>query len=112
MMKKFTFKQDLASSDVSASFNVHTSAFGDGYDQHSSVGINNRKLSVSYQRTAKFTDIEKIKQFFDEHKGAKPFLYSTKFDGEIRVIAGDYQIQNLGHGLFRINCTFTQVFHR
>lgn len=111
MMQKFIFKQDLASSDVSSSFNVYSSSFGDGYEQHSSVGINNRKLSINYQRTAKFSEIKQIKQFFDIHKGAKPFLYQTLFDGEICVIAGDYQINNLGGGVFRISCVFKQVFY-
>lgn len=110
-MKKFTFKQDLANSDTSTTFNTLNTGFGDGYTQNISVGVNNRKITINYQRTAKKAEIAQIKAFFDEHKGAKPFLYTTLFDGEITVIAGEYQITNLGGGLVRITTTFTQVFY-
>lgn len=110
-MRKFTFKQDLANSDTLTHFNTQSTAFGDGYEQHISIGMRNRKNTINYQRTAKREEIVQIKSFFDEHKGAKAFLYSTLLDGEIQVITGEYQISNLGGGIFQITTTFTQVFY-
>ena len=92
-------------------FNVLSSQFGDGYEQNISVGINSRKGSWPFNLKAKKSVIVEIKTFLDEHKGSDSFLWESPLDGQIRVKAGEYQIENRGSDLYRISTTFTQVFY-
>lgn len=107
---KFTWPQDLEGNSQTNKFNVLTTAFGDGYEQSTSVGINNRAGEWSYQRTAEEAEILEIKAFFDLHKGAKSFLWDSPLDGEVKVKTGEYQPVCLGAGYWRISTTFKQVF--
>lgn len=68
--RKFTWCQDLEGNSGSQSFNTLSSKFGDGYEQNTSIGINNRTGTWQYSRTAKKAEIMQIKAFFDQHKGA------------------------------------------
>ena len=108
---KFAWCQDLESNSQSSSFNVLSSKFGDGYEQNISVGINNRKGQWAYTRTAQKAEIQEIKAFFDSHKGADSFLWDSPLDGELRVKAGEYQLNKVGGLIWRISTTFTQVFY-
>lgn len=110
-MKTFEFEQDLSGNSQSTKFNVLTSNFGDGYEQNISVGINNRKSEFNYQRTANKALILQIKAFFDEHQGAKAFLWQSPHDGTISVKAGEYKLNCLGGDVWQISTTFTQVFY-
>lgn len=107
---KFTWCQDLEGNSQTNKFNVLTTNFGDGYEQSISVGINNRSGEWTYQRTAFKAEILEIKNFFDQHKGAKSFLWDSPLDGEVQVKAGEYQPVHLGAGIWRISTTFKQTF--
>ncbi len=50
--RKFTWCQDLEGNSGSQSFNTLSSKFGDGYEQNTSIGINNRSGTWQYTRTA------------------------------------------------------------
>ena len=106
----FAWDENLDGNSGSHTFNVLTSSFGDGYEQTISVGINNRKGTWPFTKTAKKVVILAIKQFFDDHKGADSFLWNSPLDGQIRVKSGEYQIVDRGSGLYRISTTFTQTF--
>ncbi|HDU8205328.1 phage tail protein [Acinetobacter baumannii] len=108
---KFTFECDLEGNNQTQCFNTLSTKFGDGYEQNTSIGINNRSGEWTYQRTAKKAEILEIKAFFDKHKGANSFLWDSPLDGEVRVKAGDYQPVCLGGDTWRITTTFTQVFY-
>ncbi|MFW1892173.1 MULTISPECIES: phage tail protein [Acinetobacter] len=107
---KFTFECDLESNNQTQRFNTLSTKFGDGYEQTTSVGINNKSGEWTYQRTAYKAEIFQIKAFFDAHKGANSFLWDSPLDGQVRVKAGDYQHSCLGGDVWRISTTFTQVF--
>ncbi len=110
--QKFDWPSDLDGNSNTQNFNVLTSKFGDGYEQNISVGINNRKGQWAYQRTAHKAEIQAIKAFFDEHKGADSFLWDSPLDGEIRVKTDlTYTPVSLGGQIWRISTTFTQVFY-
>lgn len=110
-MKTFEFEQDLNGNRQKTKFNVINSNFGDGYEQNTSIGINNRKHEFSYQRTANKALILQIKAFFDEHSGAKAFSWQSPLDGKIKVKASDYELNCLGGDIWQISTTFTQVFY-
>lgn len=107
----FTWLENLEGNLGTHNFKVMNSSFGDGYEQNVSVGINNRKGSWPFTKTAVESDIREIKKFLDDHKGADSFLWDSPQDGQIRVKAGDYQLENRGSGTWRISTTFTQVFY-
>ena len=110
--QKFDWPSDLDGNSNTQNFNVLTSKFGDGYEQNISVGINNRKGQWAYQRTAYKAEIQAIKAFFDEHKGADSFLWDSPLDGEVRVKTdSSYTPVSLGGQIWRISTTFTQVFY-
>lgn len=109
--EKFTFLNDLDGNSNTQNFNVLSTKFGDGYEQHISVGINNRKGQWNYQRTGYSAEIKQIRSFFDRHKGADSFLWDVPLDGEVRVKADvQYQLTKIGGDVWRISTTFTQQF--
>lgn len=107
----FAWDANLEANSGSHRFNVLSSSFGDGYEQNISVGINNRKGSWPFTKTAQESVILEIKNFLDDHKAADSFLWNSPLDGQIRVKSGEYQIEYRGSGLYRISTTFTQVFY-
>ena len=107
----FNYESDLEGNSATNQFSVLTSKFGDGYEQHTSVGINNKKGQWAYQRTAYLAEIEAIETFFDDHQGADSFLWNHPTDGEVRVKTDvQYQKVNLGGDVWRISTTFYQQF--
>ncbi|MDA3587852.1 phage tail protein [Acinetobacter baumannii] len=109
---KFTFKCDLDGNTNTQRFNTLSSKFGDGYEQNTSIGINNRSGEWTYQRTAYKAEIMQIKAFFDQHKGADSFLWDSPLDGEVRVkTSPEYQPRQIGGDVWQISTTFTQVFY-
>lgn len=109
--QKFTWRQDLESNSQQTTFKTLSSKFGDGYEQHVSVGINNKSSTWQFTKTGKKALILEIKAFFDAHKGADSFLWDSPLDGEVRVKAGEYTPICLGGQIWRISTTFTQVFY-
>lgn len=106
----FDHSPDLSSFSATSSFKTLNSKFGDGYEQNTSVGINNRITQWQFTKTGKTQLINDIKAFFDLHKGAESFYWQSP-EGLVRVKTGDYQLQRLGAGLARISTTFSQVFY-
>lgn len=108
----FNYESDLEGNSATNQFSVLTSKFGDGYEQNTSVGINNKKGQWAYSRTAYLDEITAIKQFFDDHKGADSFLWDHPTDGEVRVKTdAQYQKVCLGGDVWRISTTFHQSFN-
>lgn len=109
--RQFTFKSDLDGNSNTQTFNVLSNVFGDGYEQHASIGLNNKKGQWSYQRTALKDEILAIKAFFDDHKGADTFLWESPLDGIVRVKTDtSYTPTCLGGNIWRISTTFKQQF--
>lgn len=109
-MQTFEFKNDLEGNRSSYKFNRRVVKFGDGYEQRVSHGINSKSGEWNYQRTAKFEEVERIADFFDQHYCVVPFSYRNPEGKNVKAIAEDYQITHLGGGISRISTTFKQVF--
>ncbi|WP_180644718.1 phage tail protein [Acinetobacter bereziniae] len=102
---------DFEGNSATTKFKVLSNQFGDGYEQHVSVGINNKKGEWAYQRTSNAAEILEIKQFFDDHKGADSFLWQHPKHGLVRVKTDvQYQEVKLGGDIWRISTTFYQQF--
>lgn len=108
--RKLTICPDLEGNSQNTKFTVLTSKFGDGYEQNTSVGINNKSSTWQFTKTGKKALILEIKAFFDDHKGADSFLWDSPLDGEVRVKTGDYNPVCLGGDVWSISTTFTQDF--
>lgn len=107
----FEYHADLEGNSATNQFNVMSSKFGDGYEQHASVGINNKKEQWAFQYTGYAADVLKIKQFFDDHKGADSFLWNHPKHGLVRVKTdAQYQETCLGGDVWRISTIFFQQF--
>lgn len=78
-LKTFTWCVDAGASRTTE-LKTNTVSFGDGYEQVSSFGINNTRVSWSVTKTGYKAEIDAIYDFLIEHKGVTPF-YAT--------IAGD-----------------------
>lgn len=110
--EKFIWENSVDGNSATQDFNILSSKFGDGYEQHISVGINNRKGQWAYSRTAYSSEIKQIKDFLDKHKGADSFLWNAPLDGEVRVKSDvNYKLTNIGGDVWQISTTFTQVFY-
>ncbi len=109
--RKFEHCSDLEGNSQTSNFNVLSSVFGDGYEQHASVGINNKKGQWTFTKTGYKAQILQIRNFFDDHKGADSFLWDSPLDGEVRVKTDlNYQPVCLGGDVWRISTTFYQQF--
>lgn len=110
--RKFTHCTLLEGNSTTNTFNVLSSKFGDGYEQHVSIGINNKKGQWNFSKKGSEAEILEIEAFFDDHKGADSFLWDHPKDGEIRVKTDtQYQAVCLGGDLWQISTTFYQVFY-
>ncbi|ENU92105.1 MULTISPECIES: phage tail protein [Acinetobacter] len=108
----FTWECDLEGNSQTQHFKTLNTSFGDGYEQSTSVGINNIKGEWKYQRTAYKSEILAIKAFFDKHKGSESFLWNSPLDGQVRVKTdATYSPVQLGGDVWRISTTFKQVYH-
>ena len=109
--RKFPYKTLLEGNSETQTFNVLSSKFGDGYEQHVSVGINNKKGQWTFSKTGTKAEILEIEAFFDDHKGADFFLWDHPLDGEVRVKTDtQYQATCLGGDIWQISTTFYQQF--
>lgn len=107
----FSWHENLDGNSGTHRFSTLSSAFGDGYEQTVSVGINNKKGTWPFTKTAHEDVILEIKNFLDDHKGADSFVWQAPFGEQVRVRSSEYQIEYRGAGLYRISTTFTQVFY-
>ena len=107
----FSWCVDLDSYSDSQKFTTISTKYGDGYEQNTSVGINNRAGEWSVSKTAVSAEIQQIKLFLDTHKGADSFLWDVPLGSQVRVKASEYSLSKLGGDVWKITTTFTQVFY-
>lgn len=75
-LKTFNWRMD-AGATLDTQYRVNRTQFGDGYAQHSSFGINNKRKTWSGTKTGDFnTVIAPILDFLDSHAGVIPFLWT------------------------------------
>ena len=109
VLKTFTWCVDAgATQDTELKTNV--TQFGDGYEQVSSIGINNARTSWQFSRTGYASEVNPIYAFLKEHKGVTPFIMTI--DGETKTYRTDGNISrnHLGADAWQVSFNVKQVF--
>lgn len=109
----FDYPTDLNGNNQATEFKVLSSQFGDGYEQHVSVGINNKRRTWAYQHTSYKPEIDEIEAFFLRHKGADSFNWLCPYDGSVVRVKTDlnYQKAQIGGNVWGISTIFKEVFY-
>lgn len=106
-----TFKWRVESNvDASIDYRVIEVQFGDGYAQISSDGINTKNEQYTIRVHALRNEANNIMAFFDRHKGAKSFFWTTPLGSLGLFTCKDPKPQDQGGGLYSITGTFVKVF--
>ncbi|MDD1966194.1 phage tail protein [Pseudomonas putida] len=92
-------------------YRVRKSQFGDGYQQITADGPNNKEGSYPITYTGHRTKVLEIMAFFDRHAGAKAFLWTTPL-GELGLYTCEKPVPvPIGGGQFKLTANFNQAFH-
>lgn len=106
-----TFKWRVESNvDSKIDYRVTEVQFGDGYAQISSDGINTKNEQYVIRVHALRKEAKLIMDFFDRHKGAKSFFWTTPLGSLGLFTCKDPTPRDQGGGLYSITGTFVKVF--
>lgn len=109
MLKTFTWCINAgATEDTELKTNV--TQFGDGYEQVSSIGINNARTAWQVAKTARLTEINAIYQFLIEHKGVTPFYMLINGDTKTYRTEGNISKSHVAADVWQISFNLKQVF--
>lgn len=81
-LREFTWCLDAGGSRTT-DFVVSAIAFGDGYEQVSSTGINTARETASYSVSDKISVVNAAYNFLRDHRGVEPFILDV--GGEVRT---------------------------
>lgn len=84
--------------------------FGDGYEQVSSFGINNARVSWSVTKTAHKAEVDAIYDFLIEHKGVTPFCVDIAGQTKTYRTEGNINKAHVGGNVWQISFNLKQVF--
>ncbi|HIF5575242.1 phage tail protein [Pasteurella multocida] len=88
---------------------VNTISFGDGYEQRTPQGINNKLRTYSVSFVGREELINEIDQFLDDHGAVKAFLW-TPYNS---IIQGKFKCEewSISHrtGFFTLSAEFKEV---
>lgn len=108
-LKTFTWCVDAgATQDTELRTNV--TQFGDGYEQVSSIGINNARASWQVAKTANLDEINAIYQFLMDHKGVTPFIVTMKGETKTYRTDGNINKTQVSGAIWQISFNLKQVF--
>lgn len=75
-IRTFPWQMDMGAT-ADSQYRVNKNQFGDGYEQRTSIGINNKTKHWSGTKTGPLdTVIRPIEAFLDDHASVKPFLWT------------------------------------
>jgi phage-related protein len=92
-------------------FRTKSSKFGDGYEQRTQDGINNKSESWPLTFTGQRARIIEIRDFLDRQAGATPFYWTAPLAEQALYRCSSYQPRSLGGGVYTLSATFEQAFH-
>lgn len=110
-MKTFTWDIDASSGETTA-HSVNKVRFGDGYEQVSSVGINNTRKNWSCSKIAKKAEIDEIYQFLISTQSVEPFYFQPVKNEPALIVRldGDVNRHTHGAGVWQISFNLKQAF--
>ena len=110
-MRTFTWDIDTSSSE-NTSHSVNKVKFGDGYEQVSSFGINNKRKTWQCSRRDFKPIIDDIYNFLSSTQAIEPFYFQPIKSEQVIVVRliGDISRQKIGGNVWEISFSLEQVF--
>ena len=110
-MKTFTWDID-ASSGENTVHSVNKVQFGDGYEQVSSFGINNKRKTWQCSKQSYKSTIDDIYNFLGSTQAVEPFYFQpikTEQGFTVRLV-GEVSRQKIGGDVWKISFNLEQAF--
>ena len=110
-MKTFTWDIDASSSENTA-HSVNKVQFGDGYEQVSSFGINNKRKTWQCSKQDYKSTIDDIYNFLGSTQAVEPFYFQpikTEQGFTVRLV-GEVRRQKIGGDVWKISFNLEQAF--
>lgn len=110
-MKTFTWDIDASSSENTA-HSVNKVQFGDGYEQVSSFGINNKRKTWQCSKQSYKSTIDDIYNFLGSTQAVEPFYFQpikTEQGFTVRLV-GEISRQKIGGDVWKISFNLEQAF--
>ena len=110
-MKTFTWDIDASSSENTA-HSVNKVRFGDGYEQVSSFGINNKRKTWQCSKQSYKSTIDDIYNFLGSTQAVEPFYFQpikTEQGFTVRLV-GEVSRQKIGGDVWKISFNLEQAF--
>lgn len=110
-MKTFTWDIDASSSET-VTHSVNKVRFGDGYEQVSSFGINNKRKAWQCSRQDYKTIVDDIYNFLGSTQAVEPFFFQpikTEQGFTVRLV-GEISRQKIGGDVWKISFNLEQTF--
>ena len=108
-LREFTWCVDAgATQDTELVTNIVK--FGDGYEQVSSFGINNKRDSWQLSKTGYAAETNAVYQFLTDHQGVTPFTMTIAGETKTYRTEGNISKAHLGANVWQVSFTVKQVF--
>ena len=110
-MKTFTWDIDASSSENTA-HSVNKVRFGDGYEQVSSFGVNNKRKTWQCSKQSYKSTIDDIYNFLGSTQAVEPFYFQpikTEQGFTVRLV-GEVSRQKIGGDVWKISFNLEQAF--
>nr|BDD45624.1 hypothetical protein 4 [Gammaproteobacteria bacterium] len=110
-MKTFTWDIDASSSET-VTHSVNKVRFGDGYEQVSSFGINNKRKTWQCSKQDYKSTIDDIYNFLGSTQAVEPFYFQpikTEQGFTVRLV-GEISRQKIGGDVWKISFNLEQTF--
>lgn len=110
-MRSFTWDIDASSSENTA-HSVNKVQFGDGYEQVSSFGINNKRKTWQCSKQDYKSTIDDIYNFLGSTQAVEPFYFQpikTEQGFTVRLV-GEISRQKIGGDVWKISFNLEQAF--
>ena len=108
-LKTFTWCVDAGASRTTE-LKTNTVSFGDGYEQVSSFGINNARMTWQVTKTAYKAEIDAIYNFIIEHKNVTPFYVDIAGDIKTYRTTDNPTTSHIGGDVWQLSFNLKQVF--
>lgn len=83
--------------------------FGDGYEQRTPDGINNKLRTWNLTFNRVLADIAAINTFLTDKGGVTSFTWTPSGESEVRVLCREWSQSKISPNVGSITCTFEEV---
>lgn len=98
------------SPQATVTFRVKKAQFGDGYEQRSGNGINNKEATWPLEFVGNKIQMQAIMTFFDNQEGYKAFIWTPPVGGQSLWNVENYTMTPAGGNTYKVSAEFMQAF--